>query len=292
MGISWDLHSHSLRSDGTLTPTALVERAAEKGVDVLALTDHDVTDGIAEAQAAAVRVGIRLLPGVEVSATWDNKTVHIVGLGIDPDNPTLNAGLAELRTERDVRGREIAERLARAGLEGVHEGASELAQGQILSRTHFARYLVEQGHARDIGKAFRKFLHKGKPGHVRTQWCDIDEAIGWIRAAGGRAVLAHPERYPLGSGKMQRLLTEFKQCGGEGVEVVSSSHTVQGIARFARYACEHELLASRGSDFHGPETTWVELGRLPALPPECTPVWHDDFEGSGTEDTLKARQVS
>jgi len=284
MDRSYDLHSHTLHSDGTLTPVELVQRAVEKGVHVLALTDHDVTDGLAEAQAAADRAGLHLIPGVEVSATWDGLTIHVVGLDIDPQNTVLAEGLAGLRQQRDVRALEMGAGLEKAGISGIYDGARALAKGKILSRTHFARHLVAAGHASDVGKAFRKYLRKGKPGHVRSEWVALSEAVTWIVAAGGRAVIAHPERYPLGQGKMKRLLTEFKECGGAGIEVVSSSHTPAGIDRFGRYACEFELLASRGSDFHGPEYTWVELGRLPQLPSHCVPVWHDHFGRKSLSD--------
>jgi len=274
---SYDLHSHTLQSDGTLTPTALVERAAEKGVDVLALTDHDVTDGLAEAKTAADRCGIRLIPGVEVSANWEGMTLHVVGLGIEPGNVTLEQGLAGLRALRNERAVEMAAGLEKIGITGSHEGASRLAKGKILSRTHFARHLVEAGHAGDMGKAFRKFLRKGKAGFVRSDWCALETCVSWFQAAGGRAVIAHPERYTLGRARMERMLRAFKECGGDGIEVVSGSHSPGGVERFGRIACEFELLASRGSDFHGPETTWIELGRLPRLPEYCVPVWHDNF---------------
>lgn len=277
---SYDLHSHTLYSDGTLSPTELVERAAAKGVDVLALTDHDVTDGLAEARAAAGRIGIRLVPGVEISATWEGMTVHVVGLGIDPDNPVLDRGLAGLRRQRDERALEIAAGLEKAGIAGTHEGASRLAGGRILSRTHFARHLVEAGHAADMGKAFRKFLRKGKAGFVRSEWCSLETSVDWIREAGGRAVIAHPERYTVGRVRMERMLSDFREAGGAGIEVVCGSHTPSGVEKFGRLACEFELLASRGSDFHSPEATWVELGRLPPLPEYCVPVWHDDFGGA------------
>jgi predicted metal-dependent phosphoesterase TrpH len=274
---SYDLHSHTLHSDGTLTATELVQRAAAKGVNVLAVTDHDVTDGLEEAGRAAQIAGIRLVPGVEVSATWEGMTVHVVGLGIDPQDPVLSTGLAGLRRQRNERAQEIAAGLDKAGIPGTLEGASSLARGQIISRTHFARYLVDAGHARDMGKAFKRFLGKGKPGYVRSEWCSLETSVDWIRAAGGRAVIAHPERYTLGRARMERMLTAFREFGGAGIEVVAGSHTPGGIEKFGRLACEFELLASRGSDFHSPEATWVELGRLPKLPEYCVPIWHDDF---------------
>lgn len=278
MDKSYDLHSHTLQSDGTLTPGELVQRAADKGVDVLALTDHDVTDGISEAKAAAQQHGIRLIPGVEVSTSWEGTTIHVVGLNIDIESERLQQGLADLRRQRGERALEMAAGLEKAGITGTHEGASRLAKGKILSRTHFARYLVEAGHAGDMGKAFRKYLRKGKAGFVRSEWCTLEQGVEWIRAAGGRAVIAHPERYTMGRARMERLLSAFRESGGAGIEVVSGSHTPGGVEKFARMACDFELLASRGSDFHGPETHWIELGRLPQLPDYCVPVWHDGFK--------------
>lgn len=280
MNRSYDLHSHTLQSDGTLTPTELVQRAVDKGVDVLALTDHDVTDGISEAQSVAQQLGIRLIPGVEISTSWDGATIHVVGLDIDIENESLQQGLADLRRQRDERALEIAAGLEKAGIAGAHEGASRLAKGKILSRTHFARYLVEAGYAGNMGKAFRNFLRKGKAGFVRSEWCTLEQSIEWIRAAGGRAVIAHPERYTMGRARMERLLSAFRESGGAGIEVVSGSHTPGGVEKFARLACDFELLASRGSDFHGPEAHWIELGRLPPLPEYCVPVWHDGFNAS------------
>ncbi len=270
----YDLHTHTLYSDGTLTPGELVRRAMDRRVDVLALTDHDVTDGIAQAQQAAAQTGMTLVPGVEVSATWAGRTVHIVGLHIDPANAVLQAGLAGLRTHRAARAQEIGRRLEKNGIAGAYQGASALAQGPILSRTHFARFLVDAGHASDTGKAFKKFLSAGAPGAVPSRWAPLDTAIAWIRAAGGQPVLAHPGRYQLGSGKLRRLLGEFKAGGGEAIEVLSGSQTLDLGQRLVRLAQEFDLLASVGSDYHGPEKPWVELGRLPALPAGCTPVWH------------------
>jgi len=271
----YDLHSHSDLSDGTVPPTAVVERAAANGVAFLALTDHDLTDGLAEAAAAAARAGITLISGVEISATWSGRTVHVVGLNIDPANSQLQAGLAGLRAVRNERARDIGERLERAGIAGAYDGARRLAHGPILSRTHFARYLVEAGHAGDVGRAFKRFLHKGRPGHVPSRWNPMAEVVEWIRAASGRAVLAHPARYPLSGGQVRQLLTDFREAGGEGVEVVSGSHGPGDVDRFARLAQEFGLLASAGSDYHGPEIAWRDLGRLAPMPAGCTPVWHD-----------------
>lgn len=268
-----DLHSHSTASDGNLSPTALVERAALAGVEVLALTDHDTVDGIAEAATAAAEIGLVLVPGVEISVTWGGRTIHLVGLNIDPANGVLADGLASLRRVRDWRAEEIGRRLAKAGFDGAYEGAKRLSNGRLISRTHFARFLVGRGAADDVRGVFQRYLTSGKPGHVSGEWTTLDQAVAWVRAAGGQAVLAHPARYRLTRTRMLRLLGELKDCGGQGVEVISGSHSRDDGFTFARYSRETGLLASAGSDYHGPESPWVELGRLPALPPDCTPIW-------------------
>ena len=271
----YDLHTHSLQSDGTLTPAELVTRARTAGVDVLALTDHDVTDGIVEAQATAAMLGMRLIAGVEISVTWQGQTVHIVGLNIDTADHALQQGLSRLREFRQWRAVEIGRRLQKRRIEGAYEGARHLAKGKIVSRTHFARFLVEQGYVRGMQQAFKQFLASGKPGHVPGQWATLDEAVSWIRSAGGQAVVAHPARYKLSAGKLLRLFGEFRECGGEAIEVISGSHTPESNRHFARIAAEQDFLASAGSDYHGPEKTWMDLGRLPALPDGCVPVWRD-----------------
>jgi len=271
----YDLHSHSLESDGTLTPTELVKRAAAMGVKVLALTDHDVTSGIPEAQNTAVEAGLKLVPGVEVSVTWQGRTIHIIGLGIRYDDDVLAKGLAGLRELRNERGREIGERLGSAGVENACAGAKAYSHGAILSRTHFARFLVEAGYAKDIGKAFKKYLLRGKAGYVRCEWVGLEDCLGWIHGAGGQAVIAHPGRYPMGSGTVRRLLGEFRDGGGGAIEVVCGNNSENEIERFARLAGDFGLLASCGSDFHGPEQHWRELGRLSRIPEGCQPVWQD-----------------
>lgn len=271
----YDLHTHSLRSDGTLTPAELVARAHAVGIDVLALTDHDVTDGIAEARTAAAPLGMTLIAGVEISVTWRNQTLHILGLNVDIAHSALQQGLSRLREFRQWRAVEIGRRLQKKRIEGAYEGAARLARGTIVSRTHFARFLVEQGYVRGMQQAFRQFLLRGKPGHVPGQWAGLDEAVGWIRSAGGRAVVAHPARYKLSAGKLRQMLGEFRDCGGEALEVVSGSHSPEANRQYAGIAAEQGFFASAGSDYHGPEKTWMDLGRLPALPAGCTPVWHD-----------------
>ena len=269
----YDLHAHSLASDGTLTARELVERAAAQHVQVLALTDHDTTDGLAEAREAAVAWRVQLVAGIEISVTWNRQTIHIVGLNINPDDAALQAGLRRLREYRDWRAAEIDRRLARHRIEGALDGARRYAKGAIVSRTHFARYLVEKGHALNMSDAFRHYLSKGRPGHVAGNWASLQEAVGWIHGAGGQAVVAHPGRYKLTSGKMRTLLREFRDCGGAAIEVICGSHEPQSQQHLARFAREFELLASLGSDYHGPEKPWIELGRLPALPDGCVPVW-------------------
>jgi hypothetical protein len=270
----YDLHSHSTASDGTLAPGELVERAAAAGVNVLALTDHDTVEGIAEAGAAARRCGIELVAGVEVSVTWGAGTIHVLGLGVNPSAPVLQAGLANLREFRDWRAREIGRRLERdAGLSGAFEGALALSNGRLVSRTHFARFIVAQGRAESVRDVFRHYLKAGKPGHVPGQWAALGDAVAWIRAAGGQAVIAHPARYPLTRNKLRRLLGEFIEAGGVGLEVVSGSHSADDQAVMGVHARDFDLLASAGSDYHGPEQCWLELGRLPALPVGCRPIW-------------------
>ena len=268
-----DLHTHTLRSDGTLTPTDLVTRAHAHGVKILALTDHDVTDGLAEATATAAALGMQLVPGVEISVTWEGQTLHIVGLAIDPAHDALQQGLARLREFRNWRAREMDRRLAKKRITGAFDYASNLARGSILSRTHFARFLVDRGYVRTMGDAFKHYLTRGRPGHVPGQWATLAQAVGWICDSGGIAVIAHPARYKLTSGKRRRLLDEFKACGGRGIEVISGSHSATDNEHYAELAVREALLASVGSDYHGPEKPWVELGRLPALPAGCTPVW-------------------
>ena len=269
----YDLHSHTTHSDGTLTPVELVQRAKHAGVGALALTDHDVTSGLDEAATEAARVGLDLIHGVEVSVTWEGTTIHVVGLRVDRGNDALQTGLSQLREFRAWRAEEIGRRLERAGISGAYDGARTRAKGMLISRTHFGRFLVEERHARDMGAAFRHYLGNGKPGYVPGQWASLPDAVGWISNAGGHAVIAHPARYKLGTGRLKRLFNEFREAGGEAIEVVSGSHSKDDCLRFGRYANEFGFHASCGSDYHGPETPWVELGRLAPLPPACQPVW-------------------
>jgi len=271
-----DLHSHSVYSDGTLTPENLVARAAQRGVAALALTDHDETGGLAAARAAAAAHGIRLIDGVEISVTWRGHTVHIVGLGIDPEHAVLQAGLAATRGGRIGRARKMAAALAELGIAGSFEGAQRFADNpQMIGRTHFARFLLEQGAVKDIKTAFKRFLGAGQPGFVPQQWADLGDAVRWIRASGGVAVIAHPGRYPLDTALLRGLLSEFRDFGGRAIEVVSSSHKPHQYQTFAEHAQHYGLAASAGSDFHSPEESYHDLGSLPALPDGCVPVWEE-----------------
>lgn len=271
----YDLHSHSLASDGTLSPTELVKWAANAGVDVLALTDHDETGGIVEASAAARAEGIVLVPGVEISVTWQKQTVHIVGLHINIESSPLQQGLARLREFRCWRAEEMGHRLAKHGIHGAWEAAQRLAHGRIISRTHFAHFLVEQGRARTVRDVFKTYLKPNKPGYVPGEWASLEEVVGWIRDAGGQAVLAHPARYAMTATRRRKLIAEFVELGGEGLEVVSGSHSRGDNFSMAQLARYFGLKASAGSDFHGPENPWVMLGRLEPLPDGCVPIWAD-----------------
>ena len=271
-----DLHCHSNVSDGVLAPEAVARYAHGSGVDVWALTDHDEVGGIARARAAAEGFGMRFVAGVEISITWANATVHIVGLQIDEQNPTLVKGLTDTRAGRDARGREIAAQLEKAGIPGAYEGALKyVANPDLMSRTHFARYLVEIGVANNTPDVFRKYLTEGKPGYVPHRWASLEQAVGWIKAAGGTAVIAHPGRYKFSATAEGVLFDEFKQLGGAAIEVVTGSHTPDQYPEYAELARRYGFLASRGTDFHAPGEHRIEFAQLPDLPGNLTPVWHD-----------------
>lgn len=273
--ISIDLHTHSTASDGTLSPAELVQRAAAAGVRHLALTDHDTTAGLDEARSEADRQGIQLIPGCEISVTWNQRTVHIVGLNVDPENGELQSGLAKLREFRDWRAREIGRKLGEHGIEEAFEGACRHARGSLISRTHFAHFLVEKGYAKSVRDVFKHYLINNRPGYVRGEWAGLPDVVGWIKNAGGQAVIAHPARYNLTRTKLLELIRDFRHAGGDGLEVVSGSHNRDECLHMAQHARQQELLASAGSDFHGPENPWIELGKLPELPAGCSPIWHN-----------------
>jgi predicted metal-dependent phosphoesterase TrpH len=269
-----DLHCHSTVSDGTLTPEALAARAQANGVELWALTDHDEVGGQQRARDAALAIGMDYLTGVEISVTFAEVTVHIVGLGFDASDPTLHAGLERTRGGRRERALEMSEGLARAGIHNAYEGALEyVGNPDLISRTHFARHLVDSGVCSDTQEVVRKFLVEGRPGFVPHRWATLRDAVHWITGAGGTAVIAHPARYKFSANAEYALFTEFKAHGGRGVEVVTGSHSSAEAVRYADTALEFELLASRGSDFHSPAESHADLGSLPPLPPQLTPVW-------------------
>jgi predicted metal-dependent phosphoesterase TrpH len=267
----YDLHTHSTASDGVLAPSALIERAKRHGVDTLALTDHDTIGGIAEAREAAAE-GIRLIAGVEISVSWRGHLIHVVGLGIDESDSDLILGLESLRDRRDDRAEQMAMRLEKAGIRSALEGARRYQTTEILSRTHFARYLVEAGKVDSVDEAFKRFLNAGTPGHVPMQWATLPETIDWITGAGGAAVVAHPGRYRIDENQLDQLLEDFVEAGGIGIEVVCSNQKPDQIERFAGIARKYGLQASAGSDFHSPKSN-RELGRLAPLPEYVIPVW-------------------
>lgn len=272
-----DLHCHSTCSDGLLRPAEVVARAAERGVRMLALTDHDELRGLDEAHERASEMAITFIAGVEISVSWKGRTLHVVGLQIEPDNPHLAEGLARIRHGRHERAERIASSLEEAGIPGSLAGArAYVTNPDLVGRTHFARFLVDHGHARDVQSVFKKYLTAGKPGYVPHQWASLEEAVQWIKASGGLAVLAHPGRYKLDNGERESLLGTFTDLGGAAVEVVTGSHTPDQYAVWARLAQRFNLFASAGSDFHGPGESLRDFGELPSLPRGCTPVW-DQF---------------
>lgn len=274
MSLVYDLHAHSTASDGTLTPAELVSFAAGLGVGVLALTDHDTTSGIGAAIEASLQIDtIRIVAGIEISVTWNRQTVHIVGLGIDPQNRELQQGLEGIMAFRQWRAEEIGRRLAKAGIADAYDHAKSYSNGALISRTHFGRHLVAIGKAKDMRHVFKHYLVAGKPGHVSGEWASLEDAVGWIRSAGGQAVIAHPARYRMTRNKLRKLIRNFEECGGEGIEVVSGSHSRDDAYTMARHARDFGLLASAGSDFHSSEHTWHRMGRLEDLPPGCRPIW-------------------
>ncbi len=272
--MNFDLHCHSNVSDGMLTPRDLVARAAANGVTTLSLTDHDEVGGLAEARDAAHGHGMAFIDGVEISISWREVTIHIVGLNVDPFNPVLLQGLETTREGRSERAKKMAAQLDAAGIRGSLEGAMALAGNpNLISRTHFARFLVEHRYAKDVSAVFRNYLVSGKPGYVAHEWASVADAVAWIHAAGGVAVIAHPGRYKLKRPALRAFFAEFRELGGEGIEVITGSHTTTQYGEFAILAREFDFLASRGSDFHGPGESHTELGRLPQLPADLKPVW-------------------
>ena len=271
-----DLHCHSTVSDGALPPADVARRAASNGVSLWTLTDHDSIQGLAEAREAAAGTGMRFISGVEVSVTWNFQNLHVVGLNVDPEDPSLGAGLEKIRFSRRSRAERIAQQLNAAGIKGSLDGAYAFAGNpDLIGRTHFGRFLVAQGYARDMADVFQRFLSAGRTGYVQHQWAELSEAVGWIGTSGGVAVLAHPGRYKLSREQLMRLIREFKVCGGAAIEVVTASHSNDQVTDFALLCKTHGLLASRGSDFHEPNDARYDLGLLPPLPTSVKPVWSE-----------------
>ncbi|HTY98220.1 MAG TPA: 3',5'-nucleoside bisphosphate phosphatase [Rhodocyclaceae bacterium] len=274
--INADLHCHSSVSDGLLRPAQLVQRAKENGVELLALTDHDEIGGLAEARDQAAAVGLDFVNGAEISVSWgEDQTVHIVALGFDAAHQALVEGLAQVRGGRDSRAQRMAAELDKVGIHGAYEGALKYAGNPaLISRAHFARYIVELGHAKDVNSVFDWWLAKGKPGYVAHPWATLEDAMAWILGAGGLAVVAHPGRYRLSKAQLHELFAAFKDLGGHGIEVISGAADGEQVREFAQVARQYGFLASRGSDFHGPGESWVDLGRMADLPPDLEPVWN------------------
>jgi len=273
---NYDLHCHSTASDGLLAPADLVRRAAGNGVEILALTDHDELCGLAEARAEAKALGLRFIDGVEVSISWGGITIHVVGLNINSHNQQLQQGLQSIRQGRAERAKKMAQDLERVGIPGSLEGAYAYVDNpNLIGRTHFARFLVEKRYVNDVKSAFQHYLVSGKPGYVPHQWATLADALSYIKSGGGIAVVAHPGRYRLTRTEMRAFLGEFRDGGGAGIEVVTSSHTPEQSLEYAILAKEFGFLASRGSDFHGPGESRVDLGGLPDLAADLKPVWHD-----------------
>lgn len=273
MPLSYDLHSHSSASDGSLSPTQLVQYALDNGVDVLALTDHDITGGILEAQQAAAECNLSVIAGVEISVNWGKQTLHILGLNIDIENKALQQGLQKIRQSRLERAKAMGLSLEKAGIDGIYDAAKAISNGENVTRTHFAKILIERGCAKDMKQVFKRYLVKGKPGFIAGQWAPMEEALAWVKDAGGLSVIAHPARYRLSATKQRLMIEDFMSMGGQGIEVISGSHSTAEAANIAVLARRYALLASRGSDFHDPAIPYINMKILPPLPSDLTPVW-------------------
>ncbi len=278
MHLVYDLHTHTTASDGELSPKSLVLKAKTNGIDVLAITDHDTTSGIAAAADEASKQNIKLIPGIELSVSWRNKSFHIIGLGIDPDNKKLKTSLIETEELRQQRAIKIGKKLEIIGVSNAYFEAKKLAGAHSLTRSHFARVLINQNFAKDTREVFKKYLVNNKPGFVKTNWLEMALGIKLIKDSGGEAILAHPMRYNITASWLRRFLTAFKEAGGVGIEVVTGSSNADEIKTTAAYAKRFELSGSAGSDFHGFDNTWVKLGQLAAMPESVTPVW-ERWEG-------------
>lgn len=269
----YDLHCHSTASDGALSPTDLIKRAADHGVTALALTDHDTTEGLLEAQNSANNLGLTLINGIEISAQWEKLGIHIVGLNISPQHEALQKIITELHIMRTERAEKISQKLAKKGILNALESVQKVATNEMITRVHFANFLVSQAHVATVSEAFDRYLGDGKVAYVSTIWTPLETAVQAIKAAGGVAVLAHPLRYKLTATRMKNLLSVFKNAGGQGMEVVTGRYNPDEMRVLANFATQFELAGSMGSDFHSPENQWLELGRLAPLPEKVKPVW-------------------
>jgi hypothetical protein len=268
-----DLHNHSYYSDGVFSPTEVVRLADEADCNLFALTDHDTTDGLAEAQQMADELSVNLVSGVEISALWRNMTIHIVGLGIDINNDILQKGLNYNQRLREERAEKIALGLRRAGITDALEKTQELSKTDMITRTHFAQMLIREGYCKDMKSVFRRFLTGKKPGASRVEWRSFDEVVGWIHAAGGLAVIAHPFRYRMTQTKIKNMFLNFKEVLGDGVEVVTATSTAEEITLSNRWAKEYKLLSSCGSDYHGWPNQRIQIGCLRDLPNLDNAIW-------------------
>ncbi|MFT0849939.1 3',5'-nucleoside bisphosphate phosphatase [Achromobacter sp. F4_2707] len=274
--MSADLHCHSTMSDGVLAPEDVARRAHDNGVTLWALTDHDILDGVPAARAQAQALGMRFIAGVEISVTWAGHTVHVVGLNVDDTHTGLVEGLRSIRVGRSERAEEMGRRLDAMGVENSYQGAlAYVSNPALISRTHFARYLVEKGYCANLSEVFKRYLGEDSQAYVPMQWSTLEQAVNWILQAGGRAVIAHPGRYNYTPVQFDALFTQFRELGGEAIEVVTGSHAPHQYREYADVARQYGFLASCGSDFHGPDENRLDLGRLPAMPDDLTPVWHD-----------------
>ncbi len=278
MSSKYDLHTHSTASDGTLAPRELITQGAKAGIEIISLTDHDTLSGIDEASKEALKIGLKLIPGVEISVSWSGITIHILGLGVDHKNKRLIERLDQIKEIRLNRARLISQKLSDFGCPDLFKEAMQFSNGQAIGRTHFARALIKAGYAKNIGHVFKNFLVKGKPGYVKDAWIALPEAIKMIKSAGGQAVIAHPKKYKLSRTKLKDLTRDFADLGGEGLEIISGCYDFSEEKDLVSLANDHNLLGSLGSDYHGPDKPWVKLGNLPGLSPLCKPIWHDWVE--------------
>jgi predicted metal-dependent phosphoesterase TrpH len=273
-----DLHNHSYYSDGVLSPSELILLAKKEGCDLFALTDHDTTNGLIEAQTQADKIGLNLIHGVEISAMWSNMTIHIVGLDVDIDNEILQAGLKQHQYFRQIRAEKMARGLGGAGVFNALEKVKLVAKTEMITRTHFAQMLVQEGVCKDMRSVFKRFLTGKKPGGVGGKWAQFDDVISWIHAAGGKAVLAHPLRYRMTNTKIKRLLSNLSSAGLDAVEVVTGTSSADEITLMSAWAKELDLACSVGSDYHGWVNQRTRIGHLQAMPNINKMLWAE-FRG-------------